>query len=1189
MPATLRIDQHPGAAAGRHRIEIEAEGPDRMHQSASLDLDFALMAQEQERIRWYLEDYLEYPHDPAPKIASDIEREMAAIGRRLAEGIFRGSEAARDVWNAFEQHLGGARIEIATGAAEATAIPWELLADPRDGRPLALTARSFVRVPRGAATALPPQGAAGKVRILLVICRPGGRDDVPFRSVASLLARRLNNDARDAFDLNVLRPPTWERLCRVLRSASERGQPYHVVHFDGHGTYGDLGTGGRKRGYIFLEGSAVHGAIFGDLLSRTQVHLLVLNACQSAYAVSLARPEEHVSDGGVSRVETTYGSFAQEVIDAGAAGVVAMRCKVYVVTAAQFVAELYAALAAGRTLGEAVAHARKHLHDQPERHVGQEPRALQDWSVPVAWERAGLRLWPERQAEAPAAIGLGAGGGEAADVDRALPRTPDVGFFGRDETLLALDRAFDGHSIVLLHAYAGAGKTATAAEFARWYRLTGGVDGPVIFSRFERHLPLPRLLDQIGEVFAERLERAGVQWQAIVDEDQRCDVALQILRQVPVLWVWDNVEPVTGFPAGTESAWSKEEQDQLLDFLRDLRETKAKVLLTSRREERAWLGNLPARIRMPPMPLRERVAFAGAITARHGRCLADLPDIARLLEFTRGNPLTILVAVAEAMRADFRTKDQLEAYVAKLRAGEPAFDDEASEGRDRSLGASLAYGFETAFSEGERRVLALLHLFQGFVNVDALCWMGDPDAEWCLEAVRGLTTEQGIALLDRAAEVGLLTPNGVGYYGIHPALPWHFRALFNEHYREAKDGGSPAFGARRAFVEALGALGDYYYERYASGNRGVLDALAAEEDNLLTAWRLARASGWWKRVTSAMQGLWTLYDSTGRRSAGRRLVDAVVPELVDPDNNGPLPGREDEWILITECRVSIARQDRRRPEAERLQILLVEWARARAADALAMPSERWSSGESNRIRTLAAAAHELGVIRRERGDAACVEAYGESLGLGERTGDRAAQAASAFNLGHAFKDLPPIRDLDEAERWYRKSLELHEPGDGLGRARCLCSLGSVALRRFDEARARERPEAELLGHLNAALKLYSDAFARLPETAVPELAVTHHQIGMIYGNAGDIKRALPHYRRAIGYEEQQGNLHGAGDTRRNAAVVLAAAGRLPEALAYAEAALANFRIYGDRAAADIEETQRLISEIHRAMQQGGPS
>ena len=47
-------------------------------------------------------------------------------------------------------------------------------------------------------------------------------------------------------------------------------------------------------------------------------------------------------------------------------------------------------------------------------------------------------------------------------------------------------------------------------------------------------------------------------------------MALQLLAQVPVLWIWDNIEPVAGFPAGTDSAWTPDEQHELAGFLRDL-------------------------------------------------------------------------------------------------------------------------------------------------------------------------------------------------------------------------------------------------------------------------------------------------------------------------------------------------------------------------------------------------------------------------------------------------------------------------------------------------------------------------------------------------------------------------------------------------------------------------------------------
>src|SRR6516162_5850048 len=60
------------------------------------------------------------------------------------------------------------------------------------------------------------------------------------------------------------------------------------------------------------------------------------------------------------------------------------------------------------------------------------------------------------------------------------------------------------------------------------------------------------------------------------------------------------------------------EQGELVDFLRALCGTKAKVLLTSRRGEHAWLGDLPVRVTMPPMPTLERLELAGAIAERYG-------------------------------------------------------------------------------------------------------------------------------------------------------------------------------------------------------------------------------------------------------------------------------------------------------------------------------------------------------------------------------------------------------------------------------------------------------------------------------------------------------------------------------------------------------------------------------------------
>ena len=106
-----------------------------------------------------------------------------------------------------------------------------------------------------------------------------------------------------------------------------------------------------------------------------------------------------------------------------------------------------------------------------------------------------------------------------------------------------------------------------------------------------------------------RAGAGGVNWPAL-DDRQRREVALQILAKVPVLWIWDNVEPATGFPAGSDTRWSPAEQAELATFLRDARATRAKFLLTSRRDEEVWLKDLPTRIPVPPMPMQERVELA---------------------------------------------------------------------------------------------------------------------------------------------------------------------------------------------------------------------------------------------------------------------------------------------------------------------------------------------------------------------------------------------------------------------------------------------------------------------------------------------------------------------------------------------------------------------------------------------------
>jgi tetratricopeptide (TPR) repeat protein len=933
----------------------------------------------------------------------------------------------------------------------------------------------------------------------------------------------------------------------------------------------------------------VDGPALGRVLVETGVGVLVLNACRSAHADLATTPDDVAA--GPSDVHTrvrAYGSLAQEVVDAGVAGVVAMRYNVWVVTAAQFIGDLYASLLQGEPLGEAVTAGRKQLAAQPAREIAFTPRPLQDWMVPVIYEAAPVKLFtkPKGRRRPTITISQATAADQAGQFDSRLPARPDVGFLGRDETLLALDRAFDTQRVVLLHALAGAGKTTTAAEFARWYALTGGVQGPVLFTSFERHLPLTRVLDQLGEAFEPVLEENDIHWLALT-EQQRRQLAGWLLEQVPVLWIWDNVEPVPGFPAGTESQWSKEEQEELVGFLRHIQETQAKVLLTSRRDEYGWLGELPGRVSLPPMPMTERVQLARAIAVKQGRRLSQVEDWRPLLAYTQGNPLTVTVLVGQALREGTRSREEVEAFVARLQAGEATLADDEREGRTKSLGASLGYGFEQAFSEAERAQLAVLHLFQGFVDVDALRVMGDPElVDEPLAAVRGLTREAGMELLDRAAEVGLLTSYGGGYYRIHPALPWYFQSLFTQAYGSA---GSPAaLTATRAYTSAIGSLGSYYHGKYnTEALVEVVEVLEAEEANLLHARRLALLHGWLSQVIDAMQGLRTLYGHAGRNLEWVRLVNELVPYFVDPATDGPRPGFEDFWGLITEYRTRIARDQHDYATAERLLRAAVTWDRKRAAAALATPPEALDAKQRSRIRALTVRLQGLGTVLLDQQNPECVEVLKEVLELGQRIGAREVEDVAAFNLGSAYlTDVPSLRDLAAAEQWYQHDLRVIDEHDKLGRARTIGQLGSVHIERYLEARDAGRPSKEIVDHMNAALKAYLEALDLIPEKSIDDLATVHMQLGNIYDDAGEFDTAMSHYRDAIRYREAAGRPFEAGRVRINVALILSKRERYGDALLWAQAALRDFQPYGQRAADEVAQIQQMIADFEQNLAGG---
>jgi hypothetical protein len=223
-------------------------------------------------------------------------------------------------------------LVLRSSSPELLALPWELMADPEGAVPLALGMAGVSRVIPGADDG---EGAVdvpgGRLRVLMVICRPSGAADVGYRMIARPLLQRLAATGGDV-DLVVLRPPTLDALRGELAVAAEAGMPYQVVHFDGHGvSFGGEGAlvferPGGGPGYVPAEAIA-------RALRESRVPVVVLNACQS---------------GAVGK--QIEAAIATRLLRDGVVSVVAMAYIIYTVAAAEFMGAFYEALFAGDTV-----------------------------------------------------------------------------------------------------------------------------------------------------------------------------------------------------------------------------------------------------------------------------------------------------------------------------------------------------------------------------------------------------------------------------------------------------------------------------------------------------------------------------------------------------------------------------------------------------------------------------------------------------------------------------------------------------------------------------------------------------------------------------------------------------------------------------------------------------------------------
>src|SRR6266446_4421472 len=739
-------------------------------------------AAEREDIRWYLEDYLIAPYAVYEERGRTIEGRLPEWGKALFESVFGTGKPGHDAY--LKSREGQAELVIMSRSPAFLSLPWELLRDPKRATPLALDLAAIDRtlVIEGAAASVPP---GETLRVLMVIARPSGLKDVGYQMIARPLVERLSA-VRGRVELDVLRPPTLEAMHKALNAGIAVGEPYHIVHFDGHGTFGNgsdgvttgsshFDTATAARGYLAFEKDSggehlVSADEFALHVGQAKVPLVVLNACRSGM----------LGEGklGEAAVEA---AVATRLLEANAASVVAMGYSVYAVAAAEFMAEFYEALFAGRTVSDAVAAGRQRLYRRKER-----PSAREDSEI-----------------------------GPAAE-DKLAP----VGrFVGRDAAFYTLELALKWQRVAVVHGPAGTGKTELAKAFGRWWQATGGVEQPewVFFHSFEPGVAsfgLDGVVTQIG------LQLFGPDFVGRTrDAAQRRELILKVLRERRMLLLWDNFETVRELPdmTGATPPLDAAQQQQMRDFLTELAREGGKtgVIITSRTPE-DWLGNV-RRHELTGLTPGEAAEMAEDVLRpypqargrRHDRAFADL------LNWLDGHPLSLRLLLPQLETVSAATLlDGLKGNTANL---PPGF---VGEGRLASLGASLKYSFDHLAPEMRDRLPALA-LFEGVADEAVLA---------ILSAVKevpmrfaGVAEEAWSTTLQRLAGIGLVTSLGGGMYGLHPALPFYLMA---EWRRMAGEGFASEHGAaERALLSAYSAFGAWLMKQIQEGAADVAFSL----------------------------------------------------------------------------------------------------------------------------------------------------------------------------------------------------------------------------------------------------------------------------------------------------------------------------------------------------------------------------
>jgi tetratricopeptide (TPR) repeat protein len=774
-----------------------------------------------------------------------------------------------------------------------------------------------------------------------------------------------------------------------------------------------------------------------------------------------------------------------------------MSHSVLVETARRFVAAFYAELARGQRVGQAMLAGQRALHSDRRRgqRYGIGELKLDDWFVPVLYqEKDDPQLFtatPAPQTKEDLGARLRARLG-------AVPPEPvDTGFVGRSRDLLALERLMRQERWAVVRGQGGEGKTALAAELARWLVRSQQLRRAAFVS-VELCSHKDAVLDGLGR------QLVGSDYSAAKYEnpEQALQPIERALREQPTLLVIDNMESVL-LPPYLESPdlLSEEAALELEAILalaqRLLRAGETRLVFTSREalpapfdaQRQRWelrqLGKADA------VALIERSLAAGESSAATGAeagasaLEARREEIEALVDAVQGHARTLALLAPElrrrgvaATQADLvELMEKMQGQVAQLPTDDPRR-------REQSLFASVELSLRR-LSAANREGVRVLGVFHGGVDLDVLRAM----TGWESAVVEGLAME--------LVGTGLATANPYNHLSLNPALCPYLKASLSEEELQA---------LTATWLEAMAAYLRYLNQQQSQNTELAATLTLLELPNLFALLDRSQADADPATTIDRATSLYGLLKELGKPRLLERVArvrDAAAATLGEGWSHAPFEARR------TRIEQQLAAGQLREALAGAEQLL----QKAQAAGEAAYAGADYD---------LAAGFFILGRVLRVSGGAQ------QALPLLQEAGRR-------------FEAIANANDNKAAEQM--ASACLTEQGDclrGLGRYDAAAAAHEEAIRR-DEQRGDLRGDAVRKGQLGTvrlqqqryaeALEAYKEArdtFSRLNEPV--GVAIAWHQIGMVHEKAGQPEPAEEAYNQSLAIKVRLGNQAGQAST-----------------------------------------------------------